>query len=93
MKTLKQIEHLQKAHNLIYHSNTGSPSEFANKLHISQRGLYRILEYLKEMDAAISFSRSSNSYYYTESFNLLVNISVQTMINQELTTLYNNISA
>jgi len=88
MKTLKQLERLRKAHKLIKQANTGSPAEFSNWLHISERGLYRILDYLKEMDAQISFSRSSNTYYYTDDFDLLVNISVKALVNKELITIY-----
>ena len=88
MKTLKQLERLRKANKLIQQQNTGSPTEFANRLHISERELYRILEYLKEIDAVISFSRTSNSYHYSEDFDLLVNVSVQVMVNEELKTVY-----
>ncbi len=88
MKTLKQLERLRKVHKLIQQENTGTPAEFANKLYISERELYRILEYLKEVDAMISFSRISNSYYYTSNFDLLVNVSVQVLINEEMITIY-----
>jgi len=88
MKTLKQLERLRRAHLLISQNNTGNPKEFATKLHISERELYRIIEYLKEIDASIYFSRNSNSYYYTEDFDLLVNVSVQVLINKELKTIY-----
>ena len=88
MKTLKQLERLRKAHKLIKQENTGTPVEFAKKLHVSERELYRILEYLKEVDAVISFSRTSNSYYYTADFDLLVNVSVQVLVKDELVTIY-----
>ncbi len=88
MKTLKQLERLRKAHKLIQHQNTGAPKEFASKLHISERELYRILEYLKEVDAMVSFSRNANSYYYSDDFDLLVNISVKVLVNQEVKTIY-----
>jgi len=88
MKTLKQLERLRKAHKLIQQENTGTPAEFANRLFISERELYRILEYLKEVDAMISFSRTANSYYYTDDFDLLVNVSVKVLINEEIKTIY-----
>lgn len=88
MKTLKQLERLRKAHKLIKQGSTGSPKEFSSRLHISERELYRILEYLREMDAKVSFSRSSNSYYYSDEFDLLVNVSVKAIVNQELITIY-----
>ena len=88
MKTFKQLERLRRVHELIQQENTGNPKEFALKLHISEREVYRIVEYLKELDAEIFFSRSSNSYYYEEDFELIVNISVQILVKHELKTIY-----
>ena len=88
MKTIKQIERLRKAHKLIKLGATGTPSEFARKLHISEREIYRVLEYLKELDAAISFSRNSGTYYYLEDFDLFINISIQEKVKEELRTIY-----
>jgi len=88
MKTLKQLERLRKAHKLIRQENTGTPKEFAIKLHISERQIYNILEQLKDMDAPLLFNRKANTYYYSYDFDLLVNISVQVLIHNELKTIY-----
>ncbi|PCI01972.1 MAG: DNA-binding protein [Flavobacteriaceae bacterium] len=88
MKTLKQLERLRKAHLLINSSNTGNPTEFAAKLKISKRLLHSLLEYLKEIDAPLLYCRKSNSYYYEYAFDLLVNISVQVLVKEELKTVY-----
>jgi len=90
MKTLIQLERLRKAHSLIKYSNTGTPTEFSKRLHISERELYRMLEYLKELDAKILFSRVSNTYYYIDDFDLFVNVSIKTKVNSELVTIYAN---
>lgn len=88
MKTLKQLERLRKVHKLILLENTGAPTEFAKKLHISNRELYRILEYLKELDAKVIYCRKSNTYYYKENFDLLINISVQVLAKDCVKTIY-----
>ena len=88
MKTLKQIERLRKANKLIRQQNTGTPAEFASKLHVSERELYRLIEYLKEVDARISYSRNSNTYYYKEDFDLLVSIKIQVLVREEVKTIY-----
>ncbi|MCF6168470.1 hypothetical protein [Lutibacter sp.] len=88
MKTLKQLERLRKAHLLIQQEKTGTPREFANKLNISERQLYNITDYLKEIDAPIEYNRKTETYYYTASFDLLVNISVQVMVHNELRSIY-----
>ena len=88
MKTLKQLERLQKAHKLIKQENTGTPKEFAQKLHISERELYNLLNYIKELEAHVNYNRKTNTYYYTGSFELMVNISVQVLVQEELRTIY-----
>lgn len=88
MKTLKQLERLRKAHELIQKEKTGSPSEFATKLNISERQLYNILDYLKEIDAPIEYNRKTEMYYYTAAFDLLINVSVQVLIADEIHNIY-----
>jgi len=58
------------------------------KLNISERELYRILEYLKEIGAVIFFSHNIESYHYSDNFDLLVNVSVKVLVKQELKTIY-----
>ncbi len=88
MKTLKQIQRLQKTHQFIQQENTGTPKEFAQKLHISERELYNVINHLKNLEAHVSYSRKTTTYYYTSNFDLLVNISVQVLVNEQLTTIY-----
>lgn len=88
MKTLKQLERLRKVNKLIKQQNTGTPAELASRLHVSERELYRLIEYLKELDARISYSRNSNTYYYNGDFDLLINISVRVLVKEEIKTIY-----
>ena len=37
---------------------TGNPSELSDKIGVSQRNLYRIIDYIKDLDIAISYSRT-----------------------------------
>ena len=64
MKTLKQLERLQKIHSLILRENTGTPSELATKIHVSERELYRLLEYLKEIGAGDSYYMFGADYVW-----------------------------
>ena len=83
MKTIKQLERLQKIHQYIKVSNTGSPNEFANKLNISESQLYNILEDLKIKGFPISYSRKSKSYIYIDDCELEVIYSVQLLTCKE----------
>ena len=88
MKTLRQLERLKKAHKLIQQHKTGTPNEFANKLHISEREMFRTINFLKEMDAQVVFNRKSNTYFYTNSFELSVHISIEVLVDNELKKIY-----
>ena len=50
---------------LIEHRTTGSPSELASKLGISERMVYKYIEDLKmEFNAPVKYSRKERTYYY-----------------------------
>lgn len=36
----------------------------------------------------IEYNRKTETYYYTASFDLLVNVSVQVLVNEQLKTIY-----
>ncbi len=88
MKNLKQIERLRQVHELVKINNTGDPGTLAARLHISERQLYNCLEHLKELDAPLYYDRKHKTYYYSEPFDLLVNVSVQVMVHDELRSIY-----
>ncbi|WP_445382239.1 HTH domain-containing protein [Robiginitalea sp. IMCC44478] len=76
MKTIKHIERLQRLHYLIQQECTGSPSEIADRLEISERTVYYLIEQLKDYDAIIAYDRSRRTYYYKDDFVLEVNFSI-----------------
>ncbi len=88
MKNLKQLERLRKTHRLIQQEKTGTPKELAKRLRVSERQVYLIMEQLREMDAPIRFSRHCNTYYYQNSYELMINISIQVMAGDQLLNIY-----
>lgn len=88
MNNLKQLEHLKKLHGLIKFENTGTPNELANKLRVSVRQVFILIEQLKEMDAPIFFNRRTKTYYYSMDFELTINISIQVLLQDQLLDIY-----
>lgn len=88
MKTIKNLERLQQLHGMIEMENTGSPKEISNKMNVSERLVYNLIEQLKDYQAEIYYSRSSKTYYYSNNFELKVNISVSVITNNELTEIF-----
>ncbi|MFL5764751.1 MAG: HTH domain-containing protein [Bacteroidia bacterium] len=62
MKFLEYQEKLDQLSKLISNSSTGSPSELARRLNISERTLRRLIEHLKLKDQSIKFCRKLGSY-------------------------------
>ena len=60
------FQRLSRIDQLIRIKGTGTPSELAGKIGISERSLYDYLKILKEMGAPVKFSRNRGTYYYNE---------------------------
>lgn len=88
MKTIKNLERLQQVHQLIEIERTGTPTELARKLYVSERLVYNLLEQLKDFRASICYDRGRKTYYYCEEFRLEVSISVSVMSNNEVTQIF-----
>lgn len=61
----KYVTRLITVDQLIRRKATGSPKELADKLHVSESTVYRVLRLLKHnMGLSIEFSEEKNSYIY-----------------------------
>ena len=76
MKSIKNLERLQRLHQLIEQEVTGAPKELAGRLHVSERLVYNLIDQLKDYKADICYCRSRRTYYYCDDFQFKVNISV-----------------
>ena len=74
MKLLDQLERLQRLHQLVNKKATGTPQQLANRLNLSKRRIYQLIQLLKELDAPIYFDRNRNSYCYEYEFNFSIEI-------------------
>lgn len=79
---------MQFIHKSILNESTGSPTEIAKRLRISERLVYHLIEQLKDFKAHIGYDRSRKTYFYKEYFNLQVRISVMIVNENETTELY-----
>lgn len=58
------FEKISRIDRLIRLKATGSPADLAQRLEISESGLYRYIGYMRLMSAPIVFCKSLNSYVY-----------------------------
>ena len=76
MKNIKHIERLQRLHDLIKMECTGAPGELAERLRISERTVYYLIDQLRDYEAQIGYDRSRKTYFYKDDFTLEVNFSI-----------------
>lgn len=72
MKFFEQLERLEQMHQLIKLHATGTPKEFAQKMGVSERTLYELLNIAKELGACIEFNRYCRSYVYKQPMRLQI---------------------
>jgi len=84
MEFIKQIERIQKAEKLIRFEKTGNPELLANKLGVSRRQMYRIIEFFKEFGAPIKYNRVSETFYYENDFELQIDFSIKALTECEI---------
>lgn len=56
MNIQNEIYRRLKMHELLLHSNTGTPEELAQKLHVSKRQLYNLVDEFRAMGASINIA-------------------------------------
>lgn len=83
MELKNEIYRLNKLHKLIKMQNTGTPQELANRLHISKRHLYNVLDDLKMLGAKIGYSRNNCTFYYKNHFDLNLYLQVEYLDENE----------
>ncbi len=73
----KQLNRLQQIDQLIRQKRTGNAKEFANKLGLSRRQVYYILEELKSMGLDIMYDRYVKSYIYLRPYHFIVSFKIK----------------
>lgn len=70
MKSLKQIDRINKIHSLISSQKTGTPDTFAKQLYLSRRQMYNELEFFKNLNAQIKYCKKKETFYYDDNFEI-----------------------
>lgn len=63
MKFNEYQEKLGRIKELAKRNATGSPKELAQRMNVSERTLFRLVQNIKEQGVPIEYSRKINTYY------------------------------
>ena len=68
-----ELKLLKELYEAVLSGATGCPDQLAERLGISRRFLYVVISYMKtEFDAPIAYSRTRETFYYTEEWEFYV---------------------
>ena len=66
------FQRLSRIDQLIRIKGTGTPSELADKIGISERRTYEYIRLMKDFGAPVLYSRQRKSYYYKQEGRFLI---------------------
>ena len=74
MDIFDRITHLNRINKLIQQEATGTPDEFAERIHLSRKQMYNILNLLTDYGAVIKYSRKNHTFYFSNDFNMEITV-------------------
>jgi hypothetical protein len=83
MGIFESMDRILVLHGLIEKEATGTPDEFAERLHLKRRQLQNILDEIRDHGAEIKYDRIKNTYYYANNFEVVIKMQVNPMSEQE----------
>jgi len=81
MKFLENFHRLKRIDRRIRTKSTGDSRSLANRLDVSERTVFRLLDTLKDMGADVKYCHKRCSYYYNEGKGLLIEIKLESVDN------------
>jgi len=88
MALFEIINRAERIHRLIRNESTGNPCEFAERMALSRRQLYNLLDEFKDYGAEIRYCRNRQSFYYVNDFQLELIIRVTSVSEQDKMNIY-----
>ena len=72
MNLIKNLNYVEKLHELIVQQKTGSPKELAEKLGINRAKLYVLIDELNDLNMHVVYSRKYETFYYQQAEDIKV---------------------
>ncbi len=88
MNFIRQIERLQLVNRLIVQGKTGTPEELGDRLGLSKRQVFNIIEMLRDIGAPVSYNKIRKTYHYEEPCRLKIDFSLTLIEKNEEKKIY-----
>ncbi|MDL2214999.1 HTH domain-containing protein [Dysgonomonas sp. OttesenSCG-928-M03] len=84
MTVQKYIDRMNYLCKLIENESTGTPEELAEKLSVSKRQMFNLINNLKDMGAEIKYNRVRATYYFINDFEMVINVEIRVSDDQNV---------
>lgn len=84
MTLFQQIDRMKYIHRLIDNEHTGNPDSFADRLQLSKRQLFNILEELRIIGLDVRYCKTRQTYYYNGNKYLDISYSLKELSDSEV---------
>lgn len=85
---IERLERIKQMHRLISDKTTGTPETFAKKVCLSRRQMYYELEFFKNCNAPIRYSKIGQTFYYVENFEINFDFNFTVTLESDTKTIY-----
>ena len=82
MNFIKNMNRVEKLHNLIVQEKTGNPKQLAEQLGICRATLYVLIEELNALNMPVAYSRKHGTFYYEKDVKLTLAFKVESIDNE-----------
>jgi len=77
MSTMKYVARMERIDQLIRQEMTGKAPDFAERLNISVRQLYNLMDELKDLGLPIAYCRARQTYFYKVPCRIVFEIRIE----------------
>jgi hypothetical protein len=70
VKFIEQLQRLERLDQLIRLKMTGTPSQLASRLNMSERNVYNLIEVVRALGIEVYYCEQRNSYCYAGNFHI-----------------------
>lgn len=92
MEILKHLKRIKRIDELVRNEKTGTPEQLAQKLCISRRQLYYIIDELKLMGAPIEYNILKKTYQYIKECEVNIDIEIKILDEKEQREIFGGFS-
>jgi len=84
MTVIEKLQMIERMDGLIRRKATGTPQQLAQRLQISERSVYNLIDQMKQLGGPIAYCKAHSSYHYNHDVALNLGFKVLAKTNSQI---------